>query len=173
MGNPEKQMQKNKAVWRTSGVACEKLESIFKMHACLNFSLLLCHCFEKSKLCLQKLNVCIHMYESIQLRGHETAEHNSRFCLETEVEANSKIHFLRKLGAGSFQHSLLRCFNRLMRNVKGLFHFSWNHLFPTIPLVQAAFISLLAYGLPTWSSVHQGFSKGAVLLPRGFLLLLS
>lgn len=34
---------------------CEKLESVFKMHVCLNFSLLPCHCFEKSKLCLQKL----------------------------------------------------------------------------------------------------------------------
>lgn len=37
------------------------------------------------------------MYESIQLSGDETAEHNSRFCLEKEVEANSKIHFLTQV----------------------------------------------------------------------------
>lgn len=63
MEQQRKQMHKNKAAWEMSGLVCEKLESVFKMHACLNFSLLLCHCFEKSKLCLQKLNVCIHMYE--------------------------------------------------------------------------------------------------------------
>ena len=90
-------MHKNKAAWKMSGVVCEKLESIFKMHACLNFSLLLCHCLEKSKLCLQKLNVCIHMYESTQLSRDETGAHKSRLCLEYEAEASSKIHFLTQV----------------------------------------------------------------------------
>lgn len=49
----------------------ENPESIFKSRARLIFSLLPCQCFEKSKLCLQKLNVCIHMYESLQLSRAE------------------------------------------------------------------------------------------------------
>lgn len=81
MGKQRKQMHKNKAAWKMSGVVCEKLESIFK-NACMSQFLLLCHCFEKSKLCLQKLNICIHMYESIQLSRDETDTHNGRFCLE-------------------------------------------------------------------------------------------
>lgn len=82
MGKHRKQMQKNKAAWKMSGVVYEKPESIFKMHACLNFSLLLCHCFEKSKLRSQKCNVSIHMYESIQLGSDEADKHNGRFCFQ-------------------------------------------------------------------------------------------
>lgn len=60
------------------------------------------------------------MYESIQLSRNETAEHNSRFCLEKEAEANSKIHFLTQVEwwvspAHPPQGRLKRC----MRNVKG------------------------------------------------------
>lgn len=72
-------MHKNKAAWKTSGVGREKLESIFTMHQS-QFSLLLCHCFEKSKLCLQKRNVCIHMYESMQLSGDEAGKHMAGFA---------------------------------------------------------------------------------------------
>lgn len=125
-------MHRNKAAWKTSAVVCEKLESIFKMHARLNFSLLLCHCFEKSKLCLQKLNICIPMYESIQLSREETAEHNSGFGLEKEAEAKSKIHFLtqvewRVIPAYPSQGPS----HRLMRRGKGASTFLLNpSLFP-------------------------------------------
>lgn len=49
---------------KMSGVV-GKLESIFKLHSRLNFSLLLCQCFEKSKLCLKNLTyayICMKVY---------------------------------------------------------------------------------------------------------------
>lgn len=156
------------------GVVCEKLQSIFKMHARLNFSLLQCHCFEKSKLCLQKLHVCIHMYESIQLSRDETAEHNSRFCWEKEAEANSKIHFLTQVEWGSFRHTLLRgVLTDPWEMWRRRLHFCWICLFPSIPLVQAAFIYLLGLWLPNLVFFPPVVFKCGDFAPQGIFLLSS
>lgn len=95
MGKQRKQMHKNKAARKTSGVGCEEPESIFTMHAS-QFSLLLCHCFEKSKLCLQKRNVCIHMYEGMQLSEDEAGKHSGRFCFREGQKQVIKLTSLRK-----------------------------------------------------------------------------
>lgn len=107
MGKQRKQMHTNKAAWKTSGLGCEKLESIFTMHAS-QFSLLPCHCFEKSKLCLQKRHVRMRMCESMQLSGGEAGERNGRFCFQREPEASGKIHFLTQASGGSRRQTLLR-----------------------------------------------------------------
>ena len=78
------------------------------MHACLNFSLLLCHCFGKSKSRLQKLNVCIHMYESVHLGRDEQASTTVGFASNKRQKQVVKVISLHKLSGGSLQQTLFR-----------------------------------------------------------------
>lgn len=166
MGKQRKQMHKNKAAWKTSGVGCEKLESIFTMHAS-QFSLLLCHCFEKSKLCLQKCNVCIHMYESMQLSRGEAGKRNGRLRFQKEPEASGKIHFLPQVSGGSRQQTLLRDVLKRPVITQGGFYVS---LEPTFfpPFLQSRLpLPFPGLWLPNWSPSHQWFSTKEILLPQG------
>lgn len=165
MGKQRKQMHKNKAAWKTSGVGCEKLESIFTMHAS-QFSLLLCHCFEKSKLCLQKCNVCIHMYESMQLSRGEAGKRNGRFCFQKEPEASGKIHFLPQVSGGSRQQTLLRDVLKGPVITQGGFYVS---LEPTFfpPFLQSSCLYLfLAYGSRPGLLPTSGFQPRRFCFPR-------
>jgi len=44
-------MERKRVASKVPAPGRDKTESVFKLHACLNFALLLCHYFEKPKLC--------------------------------------------------------------------------------------------------------------------------
>lgn len=113
------------------------------------FFFVMCHCFEKSKLCLQKLNVCIHMHESTQLSRDETDKHNGRFWLEYEAQQVVIFISLHKWSGGSFQQPLSRMYKQTDENLQDASSFLLNPSSLLFPSVQAAFISLIAYGFPT------------------------